>query len=130
MVDEVRLFTDGACRGNPGLAAVAYRILALDGAVLAEHPECIGRATNNQAEYRALLAGLRACASFTVGRVRCEIDSRLVVDQLTGAARVKEPKLVKLHGEVLAAARAFAEVSYGHQPREPVHADRWCRRVI
>ena len=117
MIDEVRLFTDGASRGNPGPAAVCYRILTSAGAVLVEHAECIGRATNNQAEYRALLLGLVACESHTTGRVRCELDSQLVVNQLMGQFRTNNAKLLALRDEVLGAANAFAQVSYRQQPR-------------
>jgi ribonuclease HI len=117
MVDEIRLFTDGASRGNPGPAAVAYLILTPAGAVLAEHAECIGHATNNQAEYRALLLGLRRCAAFTTGRVRCEMDSSIVVNQLTGTYRTKHPVLIGLREEVRTAAREFADVSYRQRPR-------------
>jgi ribonuclease HI len=119
MIDEVRLFTDGASRGNPGPAAVGYRVLTADGAVLDEHAECIGRATNNQAEYRALLLGLAACRSFTAGRVRCELDSQLIVNQLTGLFRTKNEELRALRNAVLGAAKAFEEVSYRQQPRSP-----------
>jgi ribonuclease HI len=116
-MDEVRLFTDGASRGNPGPAAVCYRVLTADGVVLVEHAECIGRATNNQAEYRALLLGLEACSSFTTGRVRCELDSQLVVNQLSGQFRTYNAELLALRDEVRNAANAFTEVSYDHQPR-------------
>src|SRR4029450_3442812 len=117
MIDEVRLFTDGASRGNPGPAAVCYRVLTADGVVLAEHAECIGRATNNQAEYRALLLGLAACRSLTSGRVRCELDSQIVVNQLTGQYRTKNAALLALRDAVGGAANAFADVSYRQQPR-------------
>jgi len=117
MIDEVRLFTDGASRGNPGPAAVCYRALTTDGDVLVEHAECIGRATNNQAEYRALLLGLVACRSLTTGRVRCELDSQIVVSQLTGQFRTKNAALLALRNAVRDAANAFADVSYHQQPR-------------
>ena len=115
--DELLLFTDGASRGNPGPAAIAYRIVAPDTSVVTEHGERIGTATNNQAEYRALISGLRACAAFTVGRVRCGMDSEVVVKQLNGEYRTKEPELAALRAEVKEAAAAFAEVEYNHWPR-------------
>ena len=117
MIDEVRLFTDGASRGNPGPAAVCYRVLTGEGVVLTEHAECIGPATNNQAEYRALLLGLIACRTLTTGRVRCELDSEIVVNQLTGQYRTKNAVLLELRDAVRSAANAFADVSYRQRPR-------------
>lgn len=116
MIDEVRLFADGASRGNPGPAAICYRILTARGVVLVEHTERIGRTTNNQAEYRALLLGLVACGWLTTGRVRCALDSRIVVNQLTGQFRTNNELLV-LRDAARGAANAFADVSYRHQPR-------------
>jgi ribonuclease HI len=117
MLDEVFLFTDGASRGNPGPAAISYRIVGADGQVLAEWAECIGPATNNQAEYRALITGLRACAALTAGRIRCGMDSELVVKQLSGEYRTRDVELRRLRTELDVIASAFASVEYKHWPR-------------
>lgn len=79
-----------------GRLRCAIRVLSAAGVVLVEHAECIGSATNNQAEYRALLIGLVACQSLTTGRVRCELDSQIVVNQLTGQFGTNNAELLVL----------------------------------
>jgi probable phosphoglycerate mutase len=78
----------------------------------------IGVATNNVAEYRAALEGLRAAAELGATRVVVRSDSRLLVEQLSGRFRVKNPTLIRLHGEVRALMADFAEVGFEHVPRE------------
>jgi ribonuclease HI len=127
--DEVWLYTDGASRGNPGPAAIGFLVLDSRGRLLAEHAECIGRATNNEAEYRALIGGLVACARFTKGRVRCVSDSELMVRQLAGVYRTKERRLRELQDEVGRMEAAFREVTYAHRPRSDPHISRVDRLV-
>ena len=90
---KARLFTDGGARGNPGPAALGYVLEAEDGTVLAAHGEAIGVATNNVAEYRALVAGLERAAELKVGEVEVVSDSELLVKQMTGEYRVKNEAL-------------------------------------
>ena len=90
---KARLFTDGGARGNPGPAAFGYVLEAEDGTVLAAHGEAIGVATNNVAEYRALVAGLERAAELQVGEVEVVSDSELLVKQMTGEYRVKNEAL-------------------------------------
>jgi ribonuclease HI len=82
MVKPLWLYTDGASRGNPGPAATGFVISDDRGRVLLEHAECIGSATNNQAEYRALIQGLQAAKRFGTGYLTWVSDSELVVRQM------------------------------------------------
>ena len=93
MFDEVLLYTDGASRGNPGPAAAGFRILTAAGESLFEHEEALGVRTNNQAEYAALNLGLDACRVYTAGRVAVGSDSKLLVEQMNGTWKVREPEL-------------------------------------
>jgi ribonuclease HI len=98
---------DGGARGNPGPAAVGVVVSAPDGAVLAEAGERIGTATNNVAEYRAVLRGLQLAKSLGAREVEIVGDSELVARQLTGAYKVKHPAMRPLHEQAIAALRDF-----------------------
>ena len=117
MREEVWLYTDGAARGNPGPAAAGFRILGPAGQLLFEHEESLGERTNNQAEYTALILGLEAIHAYTTGRVTVGSDSQLMVKQMNGAWRVKDPELRTLHAEAHARAARLREVRYEHHPR-------------
>ena len=110
----VQLYTDGACTGNPGPAGIGYVILALDGAELAAVGAPIGHATNNIAEYTALLKGLQHCRELGARRVEVISDSELMVRQLLGIYRVKNAHLAPLFEGVRAQAREFEKVTYRH----------------
>ena len=133
MLDEVWLYTDGAARGNPGPAAAGFRILKSGEELLFEHAESLGNRTNNQAEYTALISGLKACCAYTRNRVRVGSDSELMVNQMRGAWRVKHPELRRLHEEAHAQAAGFQEVSFDHYHRshpEIVEVDRALNRLL
>jgi ribonuclease HI len=115
---SARLYTDGGARGNPGPAAFAYVLEAEDGTVLAAHGEAIGTATNNVAEYRALIEGLRRAAELGVGELEVLSDSELMVRQMQGEYRVKNEALRELFLEASRAARAVGAVDYRHIRRE------------
>jgi ribonuclease HI len=115
---NARLYTDGGARGNPGPAAFAYVLEAEDGTVLAAHGEAIGTATNNVAEYRALIEGLRRAAELGVGELEVLSDSELMVKQMQGEYRVKNEALRELFLEASRAARAVGAVDYRHIRRE------------
>ena len=104
---KVRLFTDGGSRGNPGPAAYGYVLEAEDGTVLAAHGEKIGVATNNVAEYRAVLRGLERARALGASEVELIGDSELVARQLTGAYKVKHPAMKPLHAEARRALEGF-----------------------
>ena len=102
---KARLSTDGGARGNPGPAAAAYVLEAEDGTVLAAHGEAIGVATNNVAEYRALVGGLRKAIELGVDELEVVSDSELLVKQMRGEYRVKNAALVELSLEATQLAR-------------------------
>jgi ribonuclease HI len=113
-----RLSTDGGARGNPGPAAFGYVLEAEDGTVLAAHGEAIGVATNNVAEYRALVEGLRKAHELGVDEVDVVSDSQLLVRQMTGEYKVKNEALRKLSLEAGGLARQIGKVTYRSVPRE------------
>ena len=115
---RARLSTDGGARGNPGPAAFAYVIEAEDGTVLAAHGEAIGRATNNVAEYRGLIAGLEKALELGVDEVEVVSDSELLVRQMTGVYRVKNAALRDLSVEAGRLARRLRTVEYRAVRRE------------
>ena len=109
---KARLFTDGGARGNPGPAAAAYVLETEDGTVLDARGETIGVATNNVAEYRALLAGLARALELGVDDLEVVSDSELVVKQMTGEYRVKNAALIELSLEAAQLAREIGRVVY------------------
>ena len=109
---------DGGARGNPGPAAFAYVLEAEDGTVLAAHGERIGRATNNVAEYRGLVAGLEKALELGVDEVEVVSDSELLVKQMTGEYRVKNAALQELSLEASRLARRLRRVTYTAVRRE------------
>lgn len=109
---------DGGARGNPGPAAIAAVVQSPDGEVLEEHGERIGRATNNVAEYRALLLGIERAAALGAGELELVGDSELVVRQVKGEYKVKQPALRELHAEVKRALEPFGRWSIRHVRRE------------
>jgi ribonuclease H / adenosylcobalamin/alpha-ribazole phosphatase len=115
---KARLSTDGGARGNPGPAAFAYVLEAEDGTVLAAHGEAIGVATNNVAEYRALVEGLRKAVELAVGEVEVVSDSELLVKQMRGEYKVKNAALRELSLEAAALARRLERVAYTAVRRE------------
>jgi ribonuclease HI len=115
---KAKLFTDGGARGNPGPAAYGYVIEADDGTVLAAHGEKIGVATNNVAEYRALIAGLAKAVELAVPEIEVVSDSELLVKQMTGVYRVKNDALRELSLEAARLARGIGKVTYTAVRRE------------
>ena len=115
---RVVVHTDGGARGNPGPAGIGVVVTGEDGEVVAELAEGIGPATNNVAEYRAAIAGLRLAAEAGAREVLLRADSRLIVEQLAGRFRVKNPSLQRLHEEARALMRRFDRVDLEHVRRE------------
>ena len=109
---RARLYTDGGARGNPGPAAFGYVLEAEDGTVLAAYGEAIGVATNNVAEYRALVAGLEKAAELQIGEVEVVSDSELLVKQMRGEYRVKNEALRGLSIRAAQLARQVGRVTY------------------
>jgi ribonuclease HI len=115
---KAKLSTDGGARGNPGPAAYGYVLEAEDGAILDKRGETIGLATNNVAEYRALVAGLEAALARGVTELDVVSDSELLVKQMRGEYRVKNTTLRSLHTEATRLARELGSVSYRAVRRE------------
>ena len=115
---KARLFTDGGARGNPGPAAYGYVLETEDGTVLAAHGEAIGIATNNVAEYSALIAGLEKAAELAVGEVEVVSDSELMVKQMRGEYKVKNAALRELSLQAAQLARTVGTVRYTAVRRE------------
>jgi ribonuclease HI len=109
---RARLYTDGGARGNPGPAASAYVLETEDGTVLDARGETIGVATNNVAEYRALLAGLAKALELGIDEVDVISDSELLVKQMKGEYRVKNAALIDLSLEAERLAREIGRVTY------------------
>ena len=115
---KAKLSTDGGARGNPGPAAYGYVLEADDGTVLAAHGERIGVATNNVAEYRALVDGLQRASELGVEELEVVSDSELLVKQMRGEYRVKNETLRGLHSEASGLARRLGSVTYTAVRRE------------
>jgi probable phosphoglycerate mutase len=124
---------DGGSRGNPGPAGYGAVVRdATTGEVLAEVSESIGRATNNVAEYSGLIAGLRAAAALARGAdVEVRMDSKLVVEQMSGRWQIKHPDMRPLAARARETARALGRVSYTWVPRSRnAHADRLANQAM
>jgi ribonuclease H / adenosylcobalamin/alpha-ribazole phosphatase len=115
---KARLSTDGGARGNPGPAAYGYVLEAEDGTVLDARGETIGVATNNVAEYRALLAGLASALERGIEELEVVSDSELLVRQMRGEYKVKSPTLRELVDEAQVLAGRLESVRYTAVRRE------------
>ena len=113
----VRCYTDGASRGNPGPSAYAFVVYS-DGKLLHEESAFIGTATNNIAEYHAVIHGLKWLAGITRGPIELFSDSELVMRQLTGRYAVKKTHLMELFKEIKLLELSFLSVTYTAVPRE------------
>lgn len=132
---RVRIYTDGGSRGNPGPSASGAVIKALnddrEGPVLAEVSRYLGRDTNNQAEYTAIIIGLERAKELGATDVEMVMDSELAVRQLNGQYRVKNPDIARRFLEVRNLARGFDRVAFRHVLREKnKEADALVNRCI
>ena len=128
---KARLSTDGGARGNPGPAAYGYVLEAEDGTVLDARGEAIGIATNNVAEYRALVAGLARATELGVEELEVVSDSELLVKQMTGEYRIKNKALVELSLAANRLARRIGNVRYTAVRREHTElADRLVNEAL
>ncbi|MCH9666510.1 MAG: bifunctional RNase H/acid phosphatase [Actinomycetia bacterium] len=129
---KVLIEADGGSRGNPGPAGYGAVVWTADrGSVLTEAKSFLGRATNNVAEYRGLIAGLQEAARVGATEIEVRMDSKLVVEQMSGRWRVKHPDLAPLHQQAKDLARNFDRVSYAWIPRDRNgHADRLANEAM
>jgi len=119
MKDElITLEFDGGSRGNPGPAGIGIVLRATDGTPLVTFGRFIGRATNNVAEYNALIIGLEKARELGARRVQVCGDSELIIKQMRGEYRVKHPDLQPLYRQAMELARQFESISFEHNYRE------------
>jgi probable phosphoglycerate mutase len=125
------LYADGAARGNPGPAGAGAVLLDEAGKVVAELTKALGRATNNVAEYSALILGLEEAKRRGATSIDVRMDSKLVVEQMRGLWRIKHPGLQPLALRAGALLGSFPERVIQHVPREEnAYADRLSNRAI
>ena len=129
---KVVIEADGGSRGNPGPAGYGAVVWSADrSTVLAESKQAIGRATNNVAEYRGLIAGLEDALKLGASEAAVFLDSKLLVEQMSGRWKVKHPDLVELHAQARKLASRFDHVSFAWHPRERnSHADRLANEAM
>jgi ribonuclease HI len=118
LVDRLILNVDGASRGNPGPAAIGVTVKDENNRLLVTISETIGNTTNNQAEYRALIAGLEKAVNLGAKEVVVKSDSELLVKQLQGHYRVKNARLKPLYSEAVKLAYSLASFKIAAVPRE------------
>jgi len=114
----LRIYTDGASRGNPGASGIGVVIEDDSGLRLRGFHRWLGIATNNEAEYHALIDGLEAVAGWKPDRLEVFMDSKLVVEQMNGRYKIKEPRLQRLHTRAKTLLQEFPEATVAHVERE------------
>ena len=130
---KVLSYSDGGARGNPGPAAIGIFICDEKGEALFEQGEAIGDATNNVAEYQAVIKALQIALDFGVHEILHHMDSELVTKQLTGEYRLKAEHLKPLFMKVKELEKKFKKITYQHVPREHAcikRADRMVNRAL
>lgn len=135
--DKLVVYTDGGSRGNPGPAAIGVVIKNESGDTIKTYSESIGRATNNEAEYRALILALKKIKSLIGGeqsaktKIDFKMDSELIVNQLSGKFKLEEESLFQFFIKIWNLRQDFAEVKFGHVPREKnKEADRLVNQTL
>ncbi|MFZ2663836.1 MAG: ribonuclease HI family protein [Patescibacteria group bacterium] len=125
------LYTDGGARGNPGPGAIGVIIKNNEGKVIKEVGKFIGKSTNNEAEYKAIIEGLKECKEKGAKELECFLDSLLVVNQLNGDFKVKDKKIKIFWKEAKDLEKNFKEVLYHHIPRSKNYlADKVVNEVL
>lgn len=130
---KLRVYSDGASRGNPGISAIAFMIMTEDSRLLKRYSKYVGIRTSNQAEYHALISALESASTFTEGEVTCYLDSELVVKQLVGEYRVRSPRLRTLWLEVQKLKQNFHTIDFRKVPRTDQYVaqvDRLANQVL
>jgi ribonuclease HI len=128
---SLRIFTDGASRGNPGEAGIGVLIEDASGKILKEIRRYLGKTTNNQAEYTALLVGLRLSREMGAEDISVFADSELLVKQMRGEYKVKHPLLLPLYTEAKTLTSGLKKFRITHIPRaQNAHADALANEAI
>lgn len=130
-MSRIIIFSDGGARGNPGPAGIGAILYDEQKKIVAEISEYIGETTNNQAEYRALIAALKKARNLGAQELDCYLDSELVVKQLKREYKVKNKDLAPLFLEIHNLSFNFKKISYTHVPREKnKEADRLANEAM
>lgn len=116
--DSLVIYTDGGARGNPGPSGIGVAIFDKDKKLIATHKEFIGYATNNQAEYKAVILALEKASVLGAKNINFFLDSLLVVKQLRGEFRMKNEGLKPLQQQVFRLSNKFSSINYSYVPRE------------
>ena len=124
MLERLGLYSDGGARGNPGPAAIAYLALSEAGQIIKADSRFIGEATNNQAEYNALISALEFAKALKAQEVTCHLDSELVTKQLNGEYSVKNFELKKLWRCAKELQGCFRKTSFVNVPRSNSYIER------
>ncbi|MFH1592952.1 MAG: ribonuclease HI family protein [Candidatus Woesearchaeota archaeon] len=133
MLPEVCINADGGARKNPGPAAIGFIICDKDRNSLEVHKECIGEATNNEAEYRALIKALQYATKHTRDTVQIFMDSELVIRQMNGKYKIKAQNLFTLFQEAKNREKSFKKVVYNYVTRNnkfQVQADKLVNEAL
>lgn len=115
---KVVIYTDGGARGNPGPAGIGVAIYDEKKKLLATYKNYIGEATNNQAEYQAVILALEKALEMEAKQIDFKLDSELAVKQLRGEYKVKNEQLASLVRDVFQLSNKFESINYSHVPRE------------
>jgi ribonuclease HI len=118
LLEFAKIYTDGGSRGNPGHSAAAYVIMDAADNIIEQTGQYIGVATNNQAEYAAFDRALKRARELGIDKIELYSDSQLVVNQLNGIYKVKNPELAPYYRDVKALADSFKKIIFTHVPRE------------
>lgn len=130
-VEEITIEADGGSRGNPGIAGSGTVLIGSDGMVIEKLAYVVGEATNNVAEYHALLNGLRRASELGARRVTVNMDSKLVVEQMSGRWKIKHPDMRELAVQCRDVAKAFDSISYHWVPRsDNARADELANKAM
>ncbi|HAZ62181.1 MAG TPA: ribonuclease H [Armatimonadetes bacterium] len=130
-MDRATLYTDGACSGNPGPAGIGFVVLDAQGNEMLTESKSIGESTNNIAEYMALIRGLEACVKLGVSQLQVISDSELMVRQLIGRYKVKNPGLIPLYERAKSLAQNFEQIRFRHVLRaENARADELASAAV
>lgn len=130
-LSEAVLFTDGGSRGNPGPSAIAFVICKLDKTVVEKSGKYIGETTNNQAEYQALRSGLIRAQELGVAKLTVNMDSELVIKQVTGLYKIKNQDLLPQYTKIKELEELFDKITFQHVPRAMnAEADKQVNKIL